>query len=386
MVAAQDENPYQPPPDVAGSASLPAGTTIVYDATATKDDLRRALRSGPALLWDVVLLGLLALGVIGVLLAQIIDGQGGGGWQVNVEDSAFTLLILLIPTLLAGFGFYRKWFAAEIYLKHYPRALQHRTGQLTDEGFLLCSEEGKAWWPHSSLLRFKHYKDQLTICYDLRGASQQILPERGFSDPVAAAAIFAHYAQCNPRPPLGATDRRALQPLSVPVHVGPRPEQAIEFQGTLLSDDLVNTPLPALQRHSLAKTLASLTVLHLAVAGVYWICGRSYAVLTALPLLLLDVWFGFVFYRTVRPLSAPQQPLMVINGWLDEEGLTLLNDIEQSVTRWSQFSEYAVREPTAWLRFDSGSDLFLLLHRRFFKSESDWQAAQQLLQKHVGSA
>ncbi len=384
MVSASEENPYQPPTEVDGCPHLEAGRTILYDATASKEDLRRALRSGPAMVWDVILLGMLALGLLAALLMQLNGGfRSGRGWQISMGDGAFTLLVLLIPTLLAGFGFYRKWFAAEIYLKHYPRALRHRTGQLTDEGFLLCSDEGQAWWPHSSLLLFKHHRDQLTICYDLRGASKQILPERGFSDPVAAAAIFAHHAQHNPRPPLAGLDQRVLQPLSVPIRVGPMPANAIRFAGTLLSGDLVHTPLPAMQRYSLVKTFASLSLLHLAVGAVYWIYGTYAAVLTALPLLWLDVWFAVVCYRTARPQQAPQQPLMVIEGWLDEDGLTLLNDIEQSVTRWSQFSEYVLNEPTAWLRFDSGSDLFLLLHRRFFKSESDWLAAQQLLQKHI---
>ncbi|QEG42423.1 hypothetical protein [Roseimaritima ulvae] len=376
------ENPYQPPPDVDETAPLEAGTVIEYDAAATKDDLRRALRSGPAMVWDVILLVTLGLGVTAVVLSQMI----GGGWRAGWGNSTFTFLILLIPTLLAGFGLYRKWFAAEIYLKHYPRALQRRTGQLTEEGFLLCSEEGKAWWPHTSLLRFKQHRDQLTICYDLRGASQQILPERGFSDPLAAAAIFSRHAQRNPYPPLGVFDHRALQPLSVPIRVGPMPEGAIRFSGTLQSGDLVDTPLLSLQLHSLLKSLGILVVLHFAALAVYHVYGRSYAVLAILPLALLDVWFALVFYRTWRPRSVAQQPLMLISGWLDEDGLTLLNDIEQSVTRWTQFSECEISDSKVWLRFDSGSDLLLLLHRRFFDSDADWQATQQLLQTHVGPA
>ncbi|WP_153556225.1 hypothetical protein [Roseimaritima sediminicola] len=378
------ENPYQPPREVDEQAVPPQPGPIRYAATLTAEDLRRALRSDSPLLSDGILLGVLGLLLIGYVVNQIWWATRSlAPFPVAASENVFALLIIGIPTMLAATAFYRKWYAAELYLKRYPRALKPRQGQLDDDGFLLQTDDGVSWWPHHSLLSFEHREEQFILAYDLRGASKQILPERGFSDPATAGQLFTHYALHNPRPALGILDERIARPFDAPVHVGQRGADAIAFEGMLRSADLTGTPLPELRRLSVRKVVAVVLLLHLAWILLVLTAGWYYAAMALIPLLAVDYLFWLFFSRTLRPFSDPEQPLMHISGWLDARRLTLLNNIEQSSTDWSRFHGFGHTENILWLRFDRDSDLFILLPKRFFASDEQWEQAVEQMRTSV---
>ena len=79
--------------------------------------------------------------------------------------------------------------------------------------------------------------------------------------------------------------------------------------------------------------------------------------------------------KSVFATNNPETPLIAIQGWLDEREIALLHNIGQSLAGWDDFKSVGVNDACIWLEPYGGRNRFVLLPRRFFASDAQWEAA-----------
>jgi len=87
-------------------------------------------------------------------------------------------------------------------------------------------------------------------------------------------------------------------------------------------------------------------------------------------------------YSSIRSHSTfpdPEQPLISIQGWLTDQEIGLLHNIGQSRSGWHDFRQIGFNDSCIWLLTHSGKDRFILLQRRFFADDFQWQTALGLV-------
>ena len=364
-------NPFASPKQLSVPSAPSIGDPIQYECTPTIDDLNVALRSTSLIVYGFIFVLILGLVFIAVV-ANLISGQIEGiqYWISLVVGLA--LIWFSVRGLIASIN------AAKVYLTFNPHALTHMSGQLTKDGLLLKSQHRVSWQSHAGLEFFQNKNRQLILSYDSQGAVFKILPIRGFQEPGVASRFLEHQAQNN-----SALDM--LQPFTGPCMIGEQPADAIGFSGSLKASDLKTSPLETIRKRNvnrLAIWMLVLTLIPLPIMAALefdWL-----TIFIACAVILLVVLL--TVYNTVRSSGAfpdPEQPLIAIQGWLTEQEITLLHNIGQSRSEWNDFGQVGFNDACIWLLAHGGKNRFVLLQRRFFADDFQWQTAIEFARRQI---
>ena len=338
---------------------------IRYEATPTIDDLNSALRPVSALILPVILLSLLAFVCFGILYKLMWDGFNFGNVPV--------LLIFAFFGWLMAVYLHAKFSAAKLHLRSNPNALAPLTGELTSEGLRLESENRVSWQPHTGLI-FCHTKNnQLSVCHDPQGEAVKILPKRGFGNPTQAIEFLE--SQANKRS--GPIDM--LEPLSGPIMIGDPAATAVAFSGFLKGGDLKRSPLETIRMLKFRRSAIVLLVVNSLLLPVVFFGGNwGLALGLGGVIFLYDLLAVINLSRSFFSSDDPEIPLITLQGWLDEKQVALLHNIGQSLTGWKDFKSVGVNDACIWLEPYGGRNRFVLLPRRFFANDNQWETATQI--------
>ena len=364
-------NPFASPKQLSVPSAPSIGDPIQYECTPTIDDLNVALRSTSLIVYGFIFVLILGLVFIAVV-ANLISGQIEGiqYWISLVVGLA--LIWFSVRGLIASIN------AAKIYLTFNPHALTHMSGQLTKDGLLLKSQHRVSWQSHAGLEFFQNKNRQLTLSYDSQGAVFKIPPIRGFQERAVASRFLERQAQNN-------SSLVMRQPFTGPCMTGEQPADAIGFSGSLKASDLKTSPLETIRKRNvnrLAIWMLVLTLIPLPIMAALefdWL-----TIFIACAVILLVVLL--TVYNTVRSSGAfpdPEQPLIAIQGWLTEQEITLLHNIGQSRSEWNDFGQVGFNDACIWLLAHGGKNRFVLLQRRFFADDFQWQTAIEFARRQI---
>jgi len=358
-----DSNPYESPKQLTAPVAPSIGDPIGYECTPTIDDLNAALRSMPSIVFGgifLLILGLVALAVMANLIAGQIEGI----------QYWLGLLVALLFIWFSARSLIFRIYAAKVYLAFNPYALTHFSGELNKDGLLLKNEHRVSWQSHAGLEFFQNKNRQLILSYDRQGPAFKILPARGFQKPSVASRFLEYQAQNNSAAP------DMLQPVTGPCMIGERPADAIEFRGFLKAGDLKKSPLEAIRKRNIRQLIIWVLVLTLIplplMAALAFEWQTIFITCTAILLIIF-----FTVYSTIQSgaFPDPEQPLIAIQGWLTEQEVVLLHNIGQSRSGWQDFRQVGLNDVCIWMLAHGAKNRFVLLQRRFFADDFQWQTA-----------
>ena len=339
------------------------GDPIRYEATPTIKDLDSALRPVAAIILPVTLLSLL---LFVYLIVVVVTGS-----QIVV------LLFFLLCASLVGLDLFSKLYATEMHLRLNPNATAPLTGELTDDGLRLQSENRISWQPHDGLVFCQTKNSQLFLCHDPQGEAVKIIPIRGFQHP-NKAIDFLEYQANKFSQPLGM-----LEPLNMPIKVGDPPADAIAFEGILKARDLKTSPLEVIRMGKFRRTAFLLMMINAVLLPVVFL-GSSWGITMVVGgvIFLYDLIAASNILRSFLNSSKPEVPLIAIQGWLNEQEIALLHNIGQSRAGWMDFKSVGVNDACIWLEPYGGRNRFVLMPRRFFAGDTQWQTAARIAASH----
>ena len=361
-------NPFEAPKQPTVSTDPTIGAPIKYEATPTIDDLNAALRPVSLIIQLGIFLFLMLFLLIGGLLNLTAIGLERPG-------EILALLPLLLLGLLIALFLYSKITAAKRHLRLNPKATAPVTGELTSKGLRLESENRVLWSSHDGLVSCKVKNRQLSLCHDPQGVAIRILPKRGFRNPELAVRYLEFQAN-------KSSELNMLEPLTGPSMVGDQPADAIAFDGVVKASDLRTSPLETIRKRNVKRMLIWLLLLVVVVLPVIGLAFNLTAMLvTAISIFIVC----FLTIRKIRSASNsndPELPLITIQGWLSRQEIALLHNIGQSRSAWQDFRTVGVNEACIWLQAYSGQNSFILLPRRFFTDDVQWQTAVEIAASH----
>ena len=359
-------NPFAAPKQPTIVSEPTINSPIRYEATPTIDDLDSALRPISSFIFPSILMSLLVLVFFGIAHKITWDGLTRG------SDIAFLLIFLFFGVLMAV-HLRSKINAAKMHLRLNPTATAPLTGELTSEGLRLESENRVSWQPHAGLRFCQVKNNQLSVCHDPLGEAVKILPARGFRNPTQAIQFLE--SQVNHR----SQPVDMLEPLSGPSMIGEPVHDAVAFGGVLKRGDLKRSPLEAIRMQKFNRSAIVLFAVNLVLLPVVFL-GNDWGLMIGLGgvIFLYDLFAVTNILRSLFYAGDSELPLIAIQGWLDEQEIALLHNIGQSLTGWQDFKSVGVNDACIWLEPYGGKNRFVLLPRRFFDSETQWEAASRI--------
>ena len=365
-------NPFEPPKQLTVPSAPSIGDPIPYDCTPTIDDLNAALRSISSIAFGGV--WVLVLGLVSIaLLTSLIIGQIQG---IQYWSS---LVVALVFVWFSAWNLIPRINAAKVYLTFNPHALARLSGELNKDGLLLKSERRVSWQSHAGLEFFQNKNRQLILSYDSQAAVVKILPVRGFQRPTVASGFLEQQAQNN------STTLDMLQPVTGPCMIGEQPADAIAFSGFLKAGDLKTSPLETIRKRNLKRLaiwMVALTLIPLPLMAAF---GFDWQTTFIACTVILSVVFLTVYttFRSGGAFPDPEQPLIAIQGWITEQEVALLHNIGQSRSGWRDFRQVGFNDTCIWLLAHGGKNRFVLLQRRFFADDFQWQTAVSLAHSQI---
>ena len=364
MTNVDSANPFESPKQLTVPSAPSIGDPIGYECTPTIDDLNAALRSRPSIVLGGIFVLILGL-VFFTVLANLIAGQ------IEGIQYWFSLMVVLSFIWFSARRLISRIYAGKVYLAFNPHALTRLSGELSNDGLLLKSQNRVSWQSHAGLEFFQNKNRQLILSYDSQGAVFKILPVRGFQAPGVVCRFLEHQAQNN------STVRDMCQPLTRPCMIGQPPADAIEFSGFLKAGDLKTSPLETIRKHNVKRLAIWMLVLTLIPMPLMAVLAFEWQTIFIACAAILLVIFLTV-YTTIRSNGAfpdPEQHLIAIQGWITEGEIGLLHNIGQSRSGWHDFRQVGLNHACIWLLAHGGRNNFILLPRRFFADDFQWQAA-----------
>ena len=167
--------------------------------------------------------------------------------------------------------------------------------------------------------------------------------------------------------------------------IGQQPADAIAFSGFLKAADLKTSPLETIRKRNikrLAIWMLALTLIPLPAMTALAFEWQTIFIACAVILLIAFL----TVYSSIRSRSTfpdPEQPLISIQGWLTEQEIGLLHNVGQSRSGWHDFRQVGFNDTCIWLLTHSGKNRFILLQRRFFADDFQWQAAIELARSQI---
>ncbi|WP_153555365.1 hypothetical protein [Roseimaritima sediminicola] len=385
------ENPYRPPagglgnlePGAAGAELPRPPQGLAFGGQLTRGDIDLAMRDWRLILPPAILLALV-LAPLTLLLGLLARDLVGWGGPVRESGVLALLIVLLVPLVVALAAKLRlQMFPAHRFLRTHPQALDSLHGTLTADAVELVTERGRAWLPLKSLTALTVRGGAMVVQFDPQGLTTLILPYRFFSDPLTAERILAYYAEHNPPLAAGVIDPRKLKPAERS-QMGPPPEDSIPFTGMLTVADMRGTPLESRRRAVLLRCglFAAICVLAPLLVGMF--ASVFLGLVSSVFFLMVGIRILRVYQTGLRPLVDSTRPLLMMSGWIDDRGVTILNGLKQGCSNWHAFNECGSSEQTLWLRMPGKLFLHVVLPRHCFASDDDFQAARRRVHQHVG--
>ena len=363
-------NPFEAPKQLATGSELTINDPIRYEATPTIGDLKSALAPTSAIALACILLSIPLLIFIAILLRTFVVGPKGA-------EIVFGLGVLFF-VWRAAFNLRSKIYAGETHLRLNPDATAPLTGELTNEGLRLESENRVSWQPHAGLTFCRTRNNQLSLCHDPSGQVVKVLPIRGFHNPSQALQFFEFQASKISQP----LDMTA--PLEGPIMVGDQPADAIAFDGIVKGKDLKTSPLEKLRLHRFNRSAIVLLLVNaILLPPVFMGFSWSVTIYVGVAVFLYNLLVINNILRSFFAYRDPEIPLIAIQGWLDERQITLLHNIGQSLLGWEDFRSVGVSDTCIWLEPYGGKNRFVLLPRHFFSSDTQWQTATSIAASHL---
>jgi len=360
-------NPFEAPKQLVVSADPTITDPIRYEATPTIVDLNSALRPVASIVTSVILLSITVFGFAAISVGIVTQGLQSG-------NQLFGMFASLMFGSLTALHLFSKIYAGKIHLRSQPNATEQLTGNLTSEGLLLQSENSISWQAHCGLLSCHKVNQQLVLCHDPRGVILKILPIRGFAYP-SQAIQFLDFQANNVSEPLDMRD-----PLVGPSMIGDQPAEAIVFDGIVKAGDREHSPLAT--RKTGGATTRLLIVSAIVLPVIAFVGSLMWMLIVAIALFLLR-FLSILNSRSSLNSIDPELDLISIQGWLSEHEVALLHNVGQSRSGWQEFRSLGFNEACIWLQTYGGEDRFVLLPRRFFGDETQWQAAVDIVASHA---
>ena len=302
----------------------------------------------------------------------------GGVFSVITKELTLGSGILLMAVTfffgsLAALQLFSKICAAEWHLRSNPNATSRLTGELNNKGLQLKSGNRMSWQPHNGLIFCIAKNNQLSLCHDPRGEAVKILPIRGFRDPIPAIRFLEFQAN------KVSHSLNMLEPFKGPSMLGDQSAEAIAFGGALNGGDLKRSPLETLRLRRFRRTAIFLLIFNAVLLPVIFL-NLDWLMMPLIggALFLYDLLAVINILRSFLTSTDPEVPLIAIQGWLDEQQIALLHNVGQSLAGWKDFKSIGVNEACIWLEPYGGKNRFVLLPRRFFADDTQWQTAARI--------
>ena len=365
-------NPFEAPkyPSIASEPTII--DPIQYEATPTIEDLNSTLQPVSGMILPGIWLLLLLIVFLGGLSIVLVNGL-----RVNSSEILALLVLFFFITLIA-WHLRSKLSATKTHLRLNPSAISPLKGELTSKGLRLESETRVSWQPHHGLRFCRIKNNQLSLCHDPQGEAIKVLPARGFRNPNQAIRFLELQADKVSTPP------NLTEPLDGPSMVGAPSAGAIAFGGVVKGSDLKTSPLESLYRRRFYRVLFVLVLLNaVIIPGAFYSLNWLAAAIIGTVVFVYDLLAVVNLRRSFATYNAPEVPLIAIQGWLDERQIALLHNIGQSLAGWKDFKAIGVTEVCIWLEPYGGKNRFVILPRRFFANDTQWQTAIQIATAHL---
>ena len=285
MTDSDSINPFEAPRQPTISSELTIDEPIRYEATPTINDLNSALRSLSAIASASILLLILTFTFIGISISIVVDGLDDG-------KKTIVWLLCLIFTPMVAFHLYLTFHAAKRHLRLNPKATAPLTGELTNEGLLLRSENCIAWQRHESLQSCVFKNNQVCLTYGPVGHAVQVLPQRGFRNSNQAIRFLESQVDKVFEPSI------MLEPLVDPSMIGDPPAEAIAFGGVVQFKDIATSPLKAARKRNDRWNLIALSLLFAVLLPA------AALMFSWIGLLVVGVAFSFCIFSAVRNIRS----------------------------------------------------------------------------------
>lgn len=368
MNSADSSNPFESPKQLTVPTAPYLDTPIRYEATATVKDLNSALRAAFPIIKSCLLLSVLLFAVVITSISLATQGRISLSQLMLFICIAFfsTVIFVRIVALVN---------AGKTYMRWNPNATALQSGELTNQGMLLKCQDQVSWHPLESIRYCKHKKNQLVFSYDPQLAVLQVLPKRGFQNPQQAIDLFEFHAKHTSPPDMA-------EPFEGPIMIGDQPNDAVVFEGILKTKDVNNSPLAKLRKRSIRRAVTWILITNaFLIPLLIFSFGWEARIFIGMFILLFN---GFTFARIFRSTpSDPEHTLLAIKGWMNEHEIGLLSNVGQGKLRWQDFYAVHANDACIWLQTYGAKDRFVLLQRRFFADDVQWQAALEMARPHT---
>lgn len=390
-------NPYSPAVPVVADSHPPQPIVdpIYFDGLVHRRDLMALARNerGARIARGLMFFGAIGFAMFIIFLVSLLwlnspsSGKADLTWDVFfLSFIIFPCLILFPQWILSG---YRGGYYARRILKISPRIVGPLRGRIDNETLELRYLHYHSITPIDSLTGVRITPDAIGLTVDSRRLFLSVLPKHIFhaDDFERVAARLEQIAIDYPlvaKATLTEDDRLIDgQPLALL----PRPDGGIAFSGTLSQSDLSATPI--FRRQIRKFFVVNLILLALAIAmpvSLYVLTSDLDLLgllffLVFVSILSLPLFFAvikrLVIYRAYRKL--PNAEITKLAGWVAKDNVTLHSTIGSFAYLKHAFLAVESDEQSIQCLLSGQLKQVVLLPRRFFQSDSDFEAAREIL-------
>lgn len=381
-------NPYEILPE---DGSIPASDDgYTFDGTVTLRDLRAVAPRGPILI---------ATTILGLLwIQQCVSAYSHWSWlreQSSAIREAFTFTefveflwheIGLFGVLTLGCVFFawRNWKWPGRMVRAVPTTLGPIRGRLTPDYLEFQTSVARVRTSAEFLMVTQIKRTHLLFSV----GQSRLVPLRLFDNPRPASRLAAQIRKS--ATPIHDGDDRLTSPLPTEKRE-PVPPDAIPFDGPIYASDVTGTEFQE-------KLLNSRRYMFLAPAVIVLALGLVCYTLPATRIVTIPVivLFLLMYYRNIRQSRAiirtfteqagtEAKPSFYPCGWVSESHIVSATVVGLGEYHWAAFSGATHREnsQTILLTIAGEPTMYILLNRRQFRTEDDWNRTQHLIAANV---
>lgn len=381
-------NPYSPAVPVVADSHPPQPIVdpIYFDGLVHRRDLMALARNerGARIARALMFFGAIGFAMFIIFFVSLL-------WlnPQPIRDEFFLSFILfpclvLVPMWIRSR--YRGVYYSKRILKISPRIVGPLQGKIDNETLELRYLHSHSITPIDSLTGVRITPDAIGLTVDSRRLFLSVLPKHIFhpDDFERVAARLEQIAIDRPLVPTATLteDDRLID--GQPLALLPQPAGGIAFSGTLSQSDLSATPI--FRRQIRKFFVANLILLAMAIAmpvSLYVLMSDLdllgllvFVSILSLPL-FFTVFKRLVIYRAYRKL--PNAAITKLAGWVAKDNVTLHSTIGSFAYLKHAFLAVESDEQSIQCLLSGQLKQVVLLPRRFFQSEADFEAAREIL-------
>ncbi len=358
-------NPFQPPQ---ADGILLGTRTVDYEVEISRNDLR-CRRSLPARVFLLVVLCFSAF--VGFGLCLRIVRLSGTDLLLSFTGLVFVASISWLVYRFLGPGI------ANARIAYSPKLLGLQRGTLGNDWVTRENSGGSVRYRSEHCTHASVRGDVLELAFDRYGLSLQTIPARCISrdDFLALSKLFRGFALESRQYRTTLGDRRNVEQDCI--DCGPLPDAAIAYSGTLLTTDTGHLGAQVGRAKRKILLLASGFAIFAIAAGL----ASGTLILTG----TIAVAVILILLRRLRLIqklnSKSGVPIMKMCGAISDTHLTASSPSSLSHSPLSNLVFVSAGEDVLALKLEGSSGAMILLPKRFFASEGEWQTATEFAQK-----